>query len=350
MTFYVNATSVKTIHAKTIYAKAIFLKTMLVKPCIVLLIFFFAGCQSLAPEKTTQTTAPKPVARVAGHGMSEVDRQAYIAEHDTDGDESVSRAEIEAFRKARFNDGDVNRNGVLDEDEYVDEYAARLEQQIFAERKAHTEQTHTRFKSLDKNTDGVISWEEYQASGERAFAHWDKQNTGRIVAQGDEKKSPRSRSVLSMPTSHSMQGFLELYDEDANGLVTREEFNQHRQNAFAATDSNKDGVLSAEEYLLEFEGRVDRQAESVREQQLKQAHVRFDVLDKNKSGAIEWDEYLAIGLRGFERWDVNSDGIVSAADPLPEKQAWQRPNNAAKKSGKDDTKKSAGKTAASQTH
>lgn len=313
-----------------------------VKTLVVSLVLLFAGCESTAPEKNAQAATPKPAARVAGHGISEADRKAYIVEHDADGDERVSRAEIEAFRKARFNDGDVNGNGVLDEDEYVDEYAERLERQLFTERKAHIEQTRTRFTSLDKNKDGVISREEYQASGERAFAHWDKQNTGRVVAQADEKKSRNSRSVLSMPTSHSVHGFLELYDEDADGVVTREEFDQQRRQTFTATDTDNDGVLSSEEYLVEFEGRLDRQAERVRDQQIKQAHVRFAVLDKNKSGAIEWDEYLATGLRGFERWDVDGDGIISAADPLPAKQAWQR--------GQDSRKKTAGEKSASQSY
>ena len=128
------------------------------------------------------------MARVTGHGISDAHLQAYIAELDEDGDARVTQAEMEAFRKSRFDDADVNRNGLIDEDEYVDEYAARLEQQISGERAAHLEQTVTRFKSLDKDKNGVISWDEYKASGDRAFAHFDKQSIGTVTAVGDENR------------------------------------------------------------------------------------------------------------------------------------------------------------------
>lgn len=298
----------------------------------IFIIVAVVGCESTTPAKNTDAVkAQKPMERVAGHGTSEADRKEYIAEHDANADGSVSRAEVEAFRKSRFNSGDTNQNGVLDENEYIDEFMGRLDQQIADERKSHIKQTHIRFKSLDKNNNGLISWEEYQTSGDRAFAHLDKQNTGRVVAQGDEQQTRGTRSVLSMPTSHSVNGFLALYDENADGVVTREEFDLHRKQAFIATDLDKDGALNFNEYLLEFEGRLEQQAKRIRDQQRKQAHVRFGVLDKNKSGAIEWDEYLAMGLSGFDRWDVNRDGLVSAADPLPKNENWRSDRDSRKK-------------------
>jgi Ca2+-binding EF-hand superfamily protein len=121
-----------------------------------------------------------------------------------------------------------------------------------------------------------------------------------------------------MPTSHSVQGFLELYDEDADGVVSRAEFDAHRQRAFADTDTDGDGSLSENEYLAEFENRLDRQANRVREAQIKQAHVRFGAIDSDKNGTISPAEYLATGLRSFSFWDTDGDGVVSAADSLPD--------------------------------
>ena len=286
-----------------------------------LTLVLLVACQANTPHNGAQKNPTgkdaKQTARVTGHGISDAHRQAYIAELDEDGDARVTQAEMEAFRKSRFDDADVNRNGLIDEDEYVDEYAARLEQQISGERAAHLEQTVTRFKSLDKDKNGVISWDEYKASGDRAFAHFDKQSTGTVTTVGDKKSARRSRSVLAMPSSHSIQGFLELYDEDTDGTVTRAEFDRHRQQAFAATDIDSSGDLSAGEYHIEFETRLDRQADRVREAQIKQAYVRFGVLDKNKDEAIDWNEYLTIGLRGFERWDLDKNGVVDSRDPLP---------------------------------
>ena len=299
-----------------------------IKSFWLLTLALLVACQANTPHNSAQqnpaTKDAKKTASVTGHGISDAHRQAYIAELDEDGDARVTQAEMEAFRKSRFDDADVNRNGLIDEDEYVDEYAARLEQQISGERAAHLEQTVTRFKSLDKDKNGVISWDEYKASGDRAFAHFDKQSTGIVSANANEKTARRSHSVLAMPTSHSLQGFLEIYDEDADGTVTRAEFDRHREQVFAATDSDNSGDLNAEEYRIEFETRLDQQADRVREAQIKQAYVRFGVLDKNQDEAIDWNEYVAIGLRGFERWDADKNGVVDSRDPLPEPRAARK--------------------------
>ncbi len=306
------------------------------KMLLPLLIAALAGCQSTSTDQTAASDAGKTgkreqkAAAISGHGLGEADRKAFIEEHDRDADGRVSRDEYTAFRNARFASADVNGNGLLDENEYVDEYAVRLDRQLESERKGHVTQTLTRFKSLDRNGDGAISWEEYQASGERTWKHWDSHGTGRVLAQ-EHEQSPRqrTRSVLAMPTSHNIGGFLELYDDDADGVVTRADFDRQRQQVFAATDTDGDGLLSLDEYRLEFENRLDRQAASVRDRQLKQARVRFGVLDGDKDGAISAAEYLATGLRSFERWDTDGDGHVAASDPLPSRESWARQAGAA---------------------
>lgn len=299
----------------------------------VLMASLLAACQTSSPENTAAAanTEKQPTSLSAGrHGaVSEQQRKAFIAEHVTDASEELTWEAFKAFRTERFNGGDQDGNGSLSEDEYVDEYATRLEQQIAGERKGHAEQTLARFKALDKDKDGFISPAEYNASGDRAWQLFDKENTGTVKA-ADHKSAPQGggfRSVLGMPTSHNISGFMEMYDESGEGVVTRADYQRQRDASFAATDANGDGKLSLEEYQDEFEGRVDRQANRVREGQLKQAHVRFGVLDTNKDKAISLEEYLASGERTFKRWDTNGDGVVSAADPLPVRQEMPRAGN-----------------------
>lgn len=287
----------------------------------VFLTMLLAACQSTSSpsvENTAEKTT-RPAAFTSGHGLSERDREAFISEHAADGSDSLTLEAFIAFRTARFTEGDTDGNGSLNEDEYVDEYATRLERQIEAERKGHAEQTLARFKSLDKDQDNFISRAEYNASGDRAWLHFDKAGTGVVRAADHEQQQPtqRFRSVLGMPTSHNIKGFLELYDESGEGVVTRLDYQRQRDASFDTTDVNGDGKLSLEEYQDEFETRLDRQANRVREAQIKQAHVRFNVLDTDKDKAISLDEYLASGLRTFKRWDTNGDNTISGTDPLP---------------------------------
>lgn len=298
----------------------------------VLMASLLAACQTSGPQNTAgaATDTQPTTLSAARHGTAgELERKAFIAEHTTDASEELTWEAFKIFRTERFNSGDQDGNGSLSEDEYVDEYAARLEQQIAGERKGHAEQTLARFKAMDKDKDGFISRAEYNASGDRAWQFFDKKNAGAVNAADHQSASQERgfRSVLGMPTSHNIRGFMEMYDESGEGIVTRADYQRQRDVAFAATDTNGDGKLSLEEYQDEFEARVDRQANRVREGQLKQAHVRFGVLDTNKDKAISLEEYLASGERTFKRWDTNGDGVVSAADPLPIRQEMPRSAN-----------------------
>jgi hypothetical protein len=53
---------------------------------------------------------------------------------------------------------------------------------------------------------------------------------------------------------------------------------------------------------------------------MRQADVRFGVLDSDKSGAITRAEFDYSGWRMFNHHDTNNDGAVSAADPVKEDQ------------------------------
>lgn len=53
-----------------------------------------------------------------------------LAMYDSNNDSVVSRAEYQQGRSAQFAGVDSNRDGVLSYDEYVSEFATRLDQQI----------------------------------------------------------------------------------------------------------------------------------------------------------------------------------------------------------------------------
>ncbi|WP_116812685.1 EF-hand domain-containing protein [Steroidobacter cummioxidans] len=246
---------------------------------------------------------------------------AFIGTWDDDGDGKVTRAEYEAVRKARFATTDSDGNGSLSIEEYVNEYAARLDRDIADERNASLKQTDTRFKALDKDDDKFISRAEYDNSGDRAFVHLDRNKDGRITKEDAEtvakEATPRRRSIIGMPTSHTLAGMLEIYDDDGDDVLTREQYDAQRAKVFAATDTDKDGKLDHEEYVNEFNARLQQQIDDRRQAQLKQARVRFKAIDTDENGAISRDEYFAMSARMFDRADTNKDGVITHDDPPP---------------------------------
>ncbi|HUD40604.1 MAG TPA: EF-hand domain-containing protein [Dokdonella sp.] len=308
---------------------------------------FAAGTSNAATDAAkgaAKGAAKATLAEPAGHredGAAAIAR--FVEQFDSSGDGRVDRAEFDAFRLKRYAETDENGDGSVEVDEYVLEYAVRNDRQIEAARARHVEQTHTRFRSLDADGNGYVDRAEYDASGTRAFARGDADKNGRIEAADPEpgREAPAAaagtemvaakaastgaarasgaprRDVIAMPSTHTRAGMLEIYDADGDGAVSREEFDRLRGEAYARTDANGDGRIDAEEYLLEFEDRLDRQIARTRENRDKQSAVRFKALDTDKDGRISPAEYAASGKRMFERLDTNGDGVVAGDDPPP---------------------------------
>lgn len=271
-------------------------------------------------------------AKSKGHQPTPESKASFIRDYDLNKDGTVTAEEFDQVRQQRFSSGDENQDAVLQLDEYVNEYANRLDKRLHAEREGQIKQTHTRIGALDKDKSGSISLAEYQASGERAFNFIDTNKDG-VISKADpapkrpasEKPEPvRARPALVMPTTHSVAGMLAMYDKDGDGKVTKEEYLAERAAAFKRTDLDGNGDLSADEYLNEFVDRLDRQIAKTRAGQLKQAEVRFAALDKDKNQQISAAEYQASGDRMFARWDTNADKAVSMKEALPAIEPSQR--------------------------
>ncbi|WP_233010066.1 hypothetical protein [Rheinheimera faecalis] len=275
------------------------------------------SCYLAADEKAPKKPAHQPTAQ---------GKASFIQDYDLDKDGTVSQAEFEQVRQQRYSAMDENKDGQVSVDEYVNEYAGRLDKKLDTERTGQIKQTLVRIEALDKNKSKTIGQNEYKASGDKAFVYIDTNKDGVISSadplpererKPDAKQTVRARPALVMPTTHSVVGMLDMYDQNGDGKVDKVEYQQQRDAAFARTDLNKNGELSSDEYLNEFVDRLDRQIAKTRTAQLKQAAVRFKALDKDNSQQISATEFNASGERMFKRWDTDLNQQVTMAEALP---------------------------------
>ena len=108
----------------------------------------------------------------------------------------------------------------------------------------------------------------------------------------------------------------ELYEELNKDYENPEDINLPEINDL--TDEDNNAWVSQDEYLFEYQNRMDKQIAKTRRAAIKQTNVRFGVLDKNKDGQITPEEYQLSGDRSFNRWDSDKNNIVSMSELLPE--------------------------------
>jgi len=130
---------------------------------------------------------------------------------------------------------------------------------------------------------------------------------------------PKSATPTTIPAEHAAGGhekinFLDFYDVNGDAIVTGDEFNGQRSSDYKRIDADGNGSVNDAEYVGEFTVRLDRQLAAMREGQIKQAHSRFKVLDKNKDGQITADEFDNTGKNLFAAFDSNKDGTVDEKD------------------------------------
>ena len=87
------------------------------------------------------------------------------------------------------------------------------------------------------------------------------------------------------------QPFLDRFDQNRDGIITRSEFADMAFERFVDIDTNRDGVITS----------LDR-------------NVRYMNADQNRDGIITRSEYDAMIFGHFDRMDRNRDGKIDLRD------------------------------------
>ena len=121
------------------------------------------------------------------------DLATFVADYDLDKDGKVSKEEFQAARQQRFAATDSNQDQGVSHEEYVAEYRLRLMATKPDTEKAQRQmkQTDVRFKALDSNKDGRISFAEYSYSGWRMYAEHDYDRDGAVSLADKTDETPK---------------------------------------------------------------------------------------------------------------------------------------------------------------
>lgn len=137
--------------------------------------------------------------------------------------------------------------------------------------------------------------------------------SGPLMAQDVGEKAD-DNAPISTSRAHSKGAFVKSYDANEDGVVSKAEFMASRKEGYDLRDSDGNGTLVESEYVGEYIKRLDRSLKERRMSSIRQAYVRFDVLDTDENKEMTLAEFNDSGIRMFKRLDTNEDGVVNAED------------------------------------
>lgn len=155
--------------------------------------------------------------------------EALFRRNDRNGDGKITKEEWKIPPEA-FDRYDANRDGAITPDEMIAKGPREGT-------RGPGEDAAGFFAKADRNHDGRLTKEEFP--NERKFAEMDADGNGEVTPAEVEE-------VLERRKAESAYGFLEKYDLNGDGKVTRDEFTGPAAE-FEAKDRNHDGVIDAGE-------------------------------------------------------------------------------------------------------
>lgn len=103
-----------------------------------------------------------------------------------------------------------------------------------------------KFRLLDKNNDGVVDKDEYDAGARAQFAQLDANHDGWVTL--DELRASQDPNAGGIGADGMARQQLEAMDLDGDNLISEDEFVAFADQSIATFDKDGDGVLTSRDF------------------------------------------------------------------------------------------------------
>ena len=250
--------------------------------------------------------AAAPAPAVAGANNAPPPIPPWFNEMDTNKDNYVTREEFVAARLKVFGELDVDKDNLLTQEEFLKlaEPPHSVDGPDVPPLEERRKYFADQFQRIDVDRDGKVSREEVEAFVLINFNDFDLNRDGRI-----------SKPEIIQVVLHQQQQAAAARGPRVPDAMTREQFLESQLKELMELDSNSDGKVSLDEFLVSA-GPADNDPNlpkgtpplAQRRQALTQ---RFRELDANKDGFIDRGEWTKLLEKRFAELDANKDGKIT---------------------------------------
>jgi Ca2+-binding EF-hand superfamily protein len=266
--------------------------------------------------------APAPAPAAAPAAPRAVQLHDWFKGIDTANSGVVTREQFVAHRMKLFDQLDANKDGTLSKDEFL-----KLAEPPFtpdapnlpplAQRQAVFEK---QFETIDTDADGKVTRGEVQAFIALGFREFDIDMDGRatreevllVVRQAQQRQDEIDRAIAERNRNNP--------DRNGDGMIDSEEFAAFETGRMLELDTNKDGKINLQEWLvLAGQANQNPPGQPTYQQRRDVLTKRFQEIDGNKDGQLNQAEIRTMALALFKRIDLDGNGKITP-------QEWQTAN------------------------
>ena len=187
---------------------------------------------------------------------------ALIEALDRDGDETISKDEMQEFMRPRFAEFDIDKSGAIDREELIKNFLRRsASEQIFSKPE---ERASAIFSRYDDNGDERLTDEELSGFIWSRYRAFDSNGDGSVDRDEFIKGFERTRTTGAPRPDMLLRGldrFFDRWDGNGDGVVTEEEAPSPPWKLYGPHDANGDGKLERDEVRKSLEAAIAKQDE-----------------------------------------------------------------------------------------